>query len=221
MFFNGESPENYEQKCLCTLVLDVSGSMAGEAIKQLNKGLQDFYKAVKEDYVASQRLETAIVTFGNEVIQIQAPALVDNFKMPTLEANGSTPLVDAVRMAIKQTQSRKEWYKNTGQPYFRPWIVLITDGAPDTDQDMRGLSVEVQHGVNNKNFLFYAIGVQGYDHSKLASICPPNMPPLPLAGLHFSEFFKWLSASIGMVTQSKEGDKIQLPPVDGWTQIEI
>lgn len=220
-FINVESPENFEQKCLCTLVLDVSGSMSGQPISELNKGLQDFYTTVKQDYVAASRLEVSIITFGSQVVMIQAPSLIDGFTMPTLQANGSTPLVDAVRMAIKQTQLRKEWYKSTGQPYYRPWIVLITDGEPDSDQDMEGLSQEIRKGVDSKSFLFYAVGVQGYNHQKLSYICHPNMPPLPLKELRFSEFFKWLSASITIVTHSKEGDRIQLPSVSGWTQIDI
>lgn len=220
-FANVESPDNYEQKCLCTLVLDVSGSMSGEPIAELNKGLEAFYRAVKEDFVASLRLEVSIITFGNQVLMVQPPALIENITVPTLLANGSTPMVDAIRMAIKQTQQRKEWYKSTGQPYYRPWIVTITDGEPDHDQDMEGLSKEIKKGVENKNFLFYAVGVQGYNHAKLASICHPSTPPLPLKELRFNEFFKWLSASITMVTHSKEGDKLQLPSVSGWTQMEI
>ena len=47
--FSAESAENFEQKCLCVLVLDVSGSMRGEPIAELNKGLQDFYNEIKED----------------------------------------------------------------------------------------------------------------------------------------------------------------------------
>jgi len=34
--FIAESPENYEQKCLCALVLDVSASMHGQPISELN-----------------------------------------------------------------------------------------------------------------------------------------------------------------------------------------
>lgn len=220
-FVNVESPDNFEQKCLCTLVLDVSGSMSGRPINELNKGLQEFYDIVKQDFVASLRLEVSIITFGDQVLMIQKPDLIDNFSMPVLTTNGSTPMADAVRMAIKQTQQRKEWYKTTGQPYYRPWIILITDGEPDRDQDMETLSKEILKGVDNKNFLFYAVGVQGYNHQKLASVCHPSTPPLPLKELRFSEFFKWLSASITMVTHSKDGDKLQLPSVNGWTQMEI
>jgi uncharacterized protein YegL len=46
MDFNVETPDNYEQKCLCVLVLDVSGSMEGEPIRQLNQGMQSFYQDI-------------------------------------------------------------------------------------------------------------------------------------------------------------------------------
>lgn len=221
MNFTGETPDNYEQKCLCVLVLDVSGSMSGAPINQLNLGLQDFHREIMTDFIAAQRLEVAIVSFGSNISTVQEPALVNNFQMPTLITSGTTKLVDAVRVAINLVESRKHWYKETGQNYYRPFIVLITDGEPDADQDITGLASEVKSGVSNKRFTFYAIGVQGYNHSKLSAICPSQFPPLPLDGLKFGEFFKWLSNSIGIITKSNEGDTVSLEPVNGWAQITI
>lgn len=220
-YFHGETPDNYEQKCLCVLVLDTSGSMAGESIKQLNKGLQEFYQAVEEDMTAANRLEISIITFGSTIKCIQEPALIDNFDMPTLRTSGTTKLVDAVRMAMESIENRKRWYKETGQPYYRPIMVLITDGEPDYDQDVDGLSIEIDDAVNNKRFTFFGLGVKDYNHKKLAQICPVLTPPLPLEGYRFSEFFKWLSNSISVITKSKDGENIKLPPVSGWTQMEI
>jgi uncharacterized protein YegL len=169
--FEGQSPDNYEQKCLCVLVVDISGSMSGEPINQLNKGLQEFHKEVIADFVASQRLEVSIVTFGSSVLCIQEPNLVNNFQMPNLSTNGSTKLVDGVRLAMDVVENRKRWYKETGQNYYRPMIVLITDGEPDGDQDLMGLSNEVSSKVASKNFMFYSLGVRGYNHQKLNQIC--------------------------------------------------
>lgn len=218
--FEGQSPDNYEQKCLCVLVLDVSGSMQGEPMNELNKGLQEFHKEVLSDFVASQRLEVSIVTFGSSIQCIQEPALVNNFQMPTLSTSGSTKLVDGVRMAVNLVENRKKWYKDTGQNYYRPMVVLITDGEPDSDQDINGLSKEVANGISNKNFMFYSLGVKGYNHQKLSQVCS-TPPPLPLDGYKFAEFFKWLSNSIGIITKSKEGEMLALPPVSGWTQIQL
>ena len=41
-------------------------------------------------------------------------------------------------------------------------------------------------------------------------------PPIKLKGLKFSEFFQWLSQSVSTVSDSMPGDKIQLPPREGW-----
>ena len=61
--FTAEAAENYEQKCLCVLVLDVSGSMYGKPIEELNKGLQEFYNEISSDDTTSQRLEVSLITF--------------------------------------------------------------------------------------------------------------------------------------------------------------
>jgi uncharacterized protein YegL len=220
-YFQGETPDNYEQKCLCTLVLDTSGSMEGKPIMELNRGLKEFYKAVEEDLIASSRLEVCIIGFGSQIKNIQQPSLIGGFQMPELNVDGSTRLVDAVREAIKKTEERKQWYKETGQPYYRPLIVLITDGEPDAKQDVNGLSLEIREAVDKKKFTFFGLGVEGYNHEKMMKICPPSAPPLPLSGYKFSEFFKWLSNSIGIITKSKEGESIVLPPVSDWAQIKF
>lgn len=216
--FNVEIPENYEQKCLCVLALDVSSSMQGEKIRLLNEGLQEFYRDVQADRTTADRLEFAIVTFNSSVRTELDPALVDNFTMPTLSTSGSTKLVDGVREAIKVVEARKGWYKQTGQPYYRPWIVLITDGEPDSGQDINGLANQIHSDVDNKRYWFFAVGVQGADMELLKRISSDKMPPAPLHGLKFTEFFQWLSASMSLVATSSEGDKYDLPSPAAWMQ---
>ncbi len=220
-YFHGETPDNYEQKCLCTLVLDTSGSMSGSAINELNRGLQEFYAAIEEDLIAANRLEVSIITFGSSIKTILDPSLIDNFDMPNLSVSGTTRLVDAVRESIRKTEQRKQWYKETGQPYYRPIIVLITDGEPDRDQDVNGLSTEVQEAVDSKKFTFWGLGVKGFNKHILDTVCPNSAPGIPLSGYKFAEFFKWLSNSIGIITKSKEGESIELPPVSDWAQMKF
>ncbi|NOT85240.1 MAG: VWA domain-containing protein [Methylococcaceae bacterium] len=218
--FKGESPDNYEPKCLCVLVLDTSASMAGEAITQLNRGLKILHQEISADYIASQRLEISIITFNNSIQRLQEPKLVEDFVMPTLFASGSTRLVDGVFEALKLVEARKLWYKETGQSYFRPLLFLMTDGEPDADQNIRALQQQLQSSVEQKKLSFYAVGVQGYDHARLSAVCPANMPPLPLEGYKFAEFFKWLSNSVSAISQSREADN-QLPAPDSWAQVQI
>jgi uncharacterized protein YegL len=219
--FSAEMPDNYEQKCLCILVLDVSGSMEGERIQELNRGLDEFHRQVREDEIASQRLEICIIAFNSRIKCIQEPTLINKVIMPILKTQDSTKLVDAVRFAVNKMETRKRWYRDTGQSYYRPFLILITDGTPDDDQDVEGLSVEITEGVNEKRFMFFPIGVQDANMKVLRQISHPHTPPMLLKGLNFVAFFQWLSNSIGVVTKSNTGDRISLPDTSGWGQIEI
>lgn len=115
---SAESPDNYEQKTICCFVLDVSGSMEDDPIRELNQGLQEFHQDISSNSVTANRLEVSLVTFASTVQTIVEPSLVDNFTMPTLIAEGSTKLVDGVRQAITLVESRKEWYNKSGVPYL-------------------------------------------------------------------------------------------------------
>lgn len=69
--FAGESAQNLEQKCLCVLVLDVSGSMRGEKLDSLNQGVRDFFTQIQTaDGVPESlidQLEIAIMQYDEEV----------------------------------------------------------------------------------------------------------------------------------------------------------
>ncbi len=212
-FYQGEQPKNYEQKCACTLVLDVSGSMAGQAIKQLNLGLQQFYIDILKDVTALSRLEVQIISFSDIIkVETDFALMDDDYHVPHLTTRGTTRLVDAVRQGIQSIEARKRWYKESGQTYYRPYVILITDGAPDGDQDVKGLEKEIYHGVENKHFNFWAFGVEGADMGFLRKISHPSFPALRMKGIEFVTFFKWLSNSMGTITHSKEGEKINITP---------
>jgi uncharacterized protein YegL len=213
--FNIETPVNYANKTVCCLVVDVSGSMAGAPLNQLNTGLQQFHSDIRSDSTMSQRLEVAVITFGSVIEVVVPPSLADYFTMPILSTNGSTKLVDGVRSAMQMVDERKAWYKSTGQPYLRPWVILITDGAPDPDQDVNGLIQEIAQAEQAKKFVFMAIGVQGADMNTLSRLSVAR-PPLPLGGLKFGEFFQWLSASMAIIASSSDGDRIDLPDPAAW-----
>ncbi|MBL7945773.1 MAG: VWA domain-containing protein [Flavobacteriales bacterium] len=216
--FNVESPDNYEQKCLLVLLVDVSGSMSGTPIAELNRGLQEFYSDIQQDSTTANRLEVCIVEFSSTVETLVTPSLVSSFTMPQLSVKGSTKMVDGMKEAIAVVDARKAWYKSTGQPYYRPWIVLITDGAPDPGQDIEWMKNEIQSRVDAKSFHFYALGVTSADMQMLTRVSHPTTPPAMLNGLRFAEFFKWLSASMSMIANSKEGEKTNLPSPSNWMQ---
>jgi uncharacterized protein YegL len=186
---------NVQEPCLCILALDISSSMSGKGINELNNGLQDFYNSVYNSNAAAERLEICLITFGSEVKCVQEPAKVDDFKMPRLYADGTTKLVDGIKLAIKQVEMRKEYYKKNSPQYSRPMIIVMTDGEPDADQDVASLCQLITNDMLQKKYTLHVIGTSDCNYNKIAYFCPKEMI-YPLNGLNYSRFFKWLSNSI-------------------------
>lgn len=217
MYSEIEFINNPEPRCPVVLLLDISGSMCGQPIDQLNAGLATFKQEVQRDATASQRVEVAIVTFNTSVETVQDFIIIDQFNPPQLMASGTTSMGQGIESALNLVESRKATYKNHGIQYYRPWVFLITDGGP-TDS-WQNAAQQVRQADSARKVSFYAVGVQGADMNTLAQIAPPNTPPLMLQGLNFQSLFRWLSDSMTIVSSGKVGgDQVSLPPLTGWAQ---
>lgn len=178
--------------------------------------LAAFQKDVYRDEIASLRVEVALITFG-PVKLAQDFVTIDNFAPPRLEADDVTPMGEAIEYALDLLEKRKETYKNNGIQYYRPWVFLITDGAP-TDS-WQNAAYRVREAEAQRRLLFFAVAVQGADISKLRQIAPPERPPVLLNGLDFRSMFQWLSTSMKRVSSSQVGGTMISLPSVSWGQI--
>lgn len=209
--------ENYEQKCLCVLVLDTSGSMnSSGAINELNDGLNTFYDETMKDMVTRDRLEVAIVSFNSDVKVIQEPDILPNISIPTLKATGQTQLVEAIKKAQNIIVERKEYYKSQGIPYYRPWIVVMTDGDPYPDnQDIDGIADQIKDDTDSKKYVFFIIGIGNEVRDEILNkLATSEFPAARIDAVRFSEFFTWLSASASIVVKNTTGEDI----ANDWTK---
>lgn len=209
-----EFVDNQENRCPVILVLDTSGSMQGAPIAALNEGIKAFKQDVLRDTQAMLSVEVSLITFGEGVQQVQDFVTIEHFDPPQLKADGLTPMGEALSLALDVLEQRKLIYKNHGIPYYRPWVFLITDGAPTDSwhaaaQDLREAEVK-------NRLLFFSVAVQGADMNTLKQIS--MRPPVLLNSLDFRDLFMWLSSSMKRVSSGKIGEAIALPPMS-WGQI--
>lgn len=207
--------------CLC---LDVSGSMAGERIDELNQGIELFYNAIKDDEVALYSAEISIVTFDDRATQLVDFASLELQPMPPrLTAGGLTYMGEGVNLALDLLEQRKKEYQDKGVDYYQPWLVLMTDGEPNGNaiEFNRAVSRTVSL-IDNKKLTIFPIGIGSDANLNILAQFSPNKPPLRLQGLKFKEFFTWLSQSVSKVSQSSPGEKVTLDTdaIKGWGSLD-
>lgn len=189
--------ENPEPRCPCLLLLDTSGSMRGDPIRELNLGLDIFKEQLMSDGMAVKRVEIAVVSFG-PVSVVSDFQTADRFEAKPLVASGDTPMGSAIERGIRMINDRKATYRQNGITSYRPWIFLITDGGPtDSWSSARN---QVHQGETQNSFLFFAVGVEGANFDVLRQITVRE--PLQLKGLDFRGLFQWLSGSLSSVSRS-------------------
>lgn len=216
-FDGAEFIDNPEPRCPCLLLLDVSGSMRGKPIRELNDGLTQFRDELFADSLAAKRVEVGLVTFG-PVTVVNDFTGVQSWIAPELRDQGDTPMGRAIEEGLNMLRERKNSYRQNGISYYRPWVFLITDGGP-TD-NWQNAAQAVKSGEAEKAFSFFAVGVEGANFEILSQISVRQ--PLVLKDMRFRDLFSWLSSSLSSVSQSNPGDAVPLSnpaAPDGWASI--
>lgn len=218
-FGTDDFAENPEPRVPCILILDVSSSMAGDPIAQLNDGLVVYKDELSADSLASKRVEVSVITFGSEVKTVCDFATAAHFVPPTLSAHGLTYMGQAVNQAIDALEQRKQQYKDHGIAYYRPWLFLVSDGAPN-DPNWEAAAARAVEAEKAKKLKMFCVGAGAADMATLGKFCVGK--PVMLKGVRFRDMFKWLSNSQGSVSRSTPGDEVPLPnpaTPDGWASI--
>ena len=181
-----------EPHMACLLLLDTSGSMGGEPIRELNEGLNKFKLDVCEDKTTRDVLDIAIVEFNSGLNVVQEFVPIEYMEPVNLVANGGTNMSPAIQKAIDMVNERSRFYRRSGTEPYKPWIIMISDGAPQ--DDITEIVKVIQDMEENEKLKFFSLGVEGYDPQTLHRLSGPKV--MKLKGYDFSSFFDWVNKSM-------------------------
>lgn len=214
-------PENVGEKHIaCVLLVDISGSMGGSSINELNEALVKFGEVLRNDARASGCADVSVVAF-NQNVQVVVPFCpASEYAAPVLQAGGLTAMNEAIITGLDMIEQRKEIYRRIGTPYYRPWMFLLTDGTPTDNEYENDAKQRLQEAIFSKKITFFPMGIG--KNANIAQLKSYNNDGLVLKAeaSHFAEAFVWLSSSMAITANSRPGtEKIKMPQPP--TEIEI
>jgi uncharacterized protein YegL len=203
------------------LLLDVSRSMEGEPLEQLNSALELFVKEVSKNQEASQAADICVLSFADDVQEEHPFAPIENFRLPALAIRGGTKLGQAVLAALDAIEERQEVYRQARLTTFKPWLFILSDGETfDSLTEARERIEALERDPERPQICVFPLAVQKANMEALSSLSTQR-GAMKLQGLNFRELFLWIKETIVAVSQSVPGEKTRLPPVDGWADVRV
>lgn len=214
-------PENIGEKHIaCVLLVDISGSMGGAPITELNEALAKFGEVLRNDARASGCADVCIIAFNHQVNVVVPFCPAVEYTAPVLQASGSTAMNEAIITGLDLLENRKELYRRCGTPYYRPWMFLMTDGEPTDHAYENDAKQRLSEAITAKKVTFFPMGIGSGARTDVLKSYNNDGMVLKADASHFAEAFVWLSSSMAITANSRPGtEKIKLaqPP----TEIEI
>jgi uncharacterized protein YegL len=219
-----EAGHNPEARLVTSLCVDVSSSMRGEPMKQLNQALTEYYAKINSDPLVAASAQVGITAFAGEVwstpefdnlTQGQRPPALDVLMKGILPRplKDGTDFGAGVHEATNRLLEQVKKNREAGVPVYRPFLVIISDGKP-TRRNYGKLTGQVQALEKAGKLLVFPVAVgPDADTATLSGFsCDPARPALPLKDYRaFSGLFNFLFASMRQWSQSTPGQQVSLP----------
>ena len=190
------------------LMLDTSGSMDGQPIADVQSGINTMLTGLRG--LTSERQDTIyikVIQFNDTVNTTPLTAL-RGFSPPSLVAQGTTHLGDALRVLDQATTYSGDLIKNSIDDLgdWKPMVFLLTDGEPTDDYQAPAAAILKRTREHSTPFApnlnVFAIGCGPYVNSATLHLVTDNVLMMPtMKPAHMAELFKWMTATLGNVTR--------------------
>ncbi len=226
-------PEAQRSRRLPVYILaDRSGSMSGEAIVAVNQGLQFLKNELDNEPRAVETVWISVISFGGRAnIDVPLTELMA-FTPPTLNAEGSTPMGEALRLLNSAIDHDVILSSGEHTGDYKPLIFLFTDGEP-TDE-WRTPARELKQRTQAKTANIIAIGCgPSVNINTLKEITESVVMMENVTGGDFIKLMAWISMSVKRASAPKPAaggtpgqqggtdTQVALPPLPGGFTIAL
>lgn len=137
----------FEKRLPCVFLVDSSDCVSPDRLAEVNQGLLAF---VEKNYSESVCAEICVILFHSEVEEIVPFCPADHFRPVKLQAGGQSAMNQAIIAGLDAIKFRKNVYREMGIDYWRPRLILLSNGSPTDDAAFKSaamgrLQLELDH----------------------------------------------------------------------------
>ena len=193
------------------LLLDTSWSMNGEKIDELNEAVKEMLEELRKSNTPNRKIDAAIITFGSGGVKLHLDltCVNDISDSPYFKADGNTPMGGALKMAKSMIEDRNKIPSH----YYRPLVVLLSDGMP-TD-DWEGIMHEFVNEGRSSKTQRISMGIGGGELEKPLKIFAGDKKCFTAnEAKYIREFFSFIVMTVTTRSNSIDPDIIEDEDVD-------
>lgn len=141
------------------LLLDTSGSMAGEPIQQVNSGVQMFINGLLNDPYALETVHVSIISFNRSATVVCPLTSICDIKVPQIQCPPSGPshLGAAIEFLLQRLQKEVVQNSPVRKGDYRPLLLIMTGGGPSDTADFERI-IPVVKAVRFRSLWVWTVG---------------------------------------------------------------
>ena len=197
-------------------LVDVSESMVGQPIEQVQEGMRTIIQELRVDPYALETAFVSVIAFAGKAMSLSPLTELYKFYPPTFPVGGGTSLGEALNFLMNDLDKSIQKTTLEVKGDWKPIIFLFTDGTP-TDNYSSAFNRWNANYRKGCNLIAISIG-DNVNTQILGQISDNVLRLKDTDSESFTQFFKWVTASIKATSVSVSDnniDEIQLAPTSG------
>lgn len=198
-------------------LIDVSESMIGEPIRQVEDGIATIVQELKKDPYALETVYISIILFAGKSKTVVPLTDIIQFYPPRLNIGGGTSLGAGLEHIMRDMDHNLVRTTLERKGDWKPIVFLFTDGTP-TDDYQKAFDRWNEKWRPRSSMVAVSFGT-GTDISILQQLTDDVMVFKNTDAASYAQFFKWITSSIQASSMSVgmgQGDDLNLAPTDGY-----